>query len=325
MALAVPVDVVMDIVGQIKDKGKVERGWLGVGIGQDEDGRTVIGTVDPESPAELAKLQPGDVVLKIGDRDVSEPRRAGRRDPQEEAGPGRHPEDRARRQAHGRQGQARRAGRGRRRSGRWAPASPVSSAGARRCRRSRRSRVPGKAPQAGDRRSRDRPSAGHPAARVDVSRSRKYIGVYCNELNRELAEHFGVKEGTGLLISRLTEDGPAAKAKVRVGDVIVTVDGKRVETVNELLDLVQAKAEGLKIKLEVLRDKKSTTVRCRGPRRIRAAAPFESEELPGLPRILAGLHRRFQERAPEMGVRGHAGAPAEASRRSASRGGQRRI
>ena len=87
--------------------------------------------------------------------------------------------------------------------------------------------------------------------------SRKYIGIYCNELNRELAEHFGVKEGTALIVSRLTENGPAAKAKMRVGDIVVSVDGKRVETVNGLIDLVQAKAKGAKVKIEGLREGKA--------------------------------------------------------------------
>src|SRR4030067_2128538 len=74
MALAVPVDIVQDVTGQIKEKGKVERGWLGVGIGQRaEDDRTVIASVDPESPAELAKLRQGDIVLQIGDRGVTSP------------------------------------------------------------------------------------------------------------------------------------------------------------------------------------------------------------------------------------------------------------
>ncbi|HUT08433.1 MAG TPA: trypsin-like peptidase domain-containing protein, partial [Candidatus Latescibacteria bacterium] len=73
MALAVPVDIVKDISAQIKDKGKVERGWLGVQIGLNENGQTFIGPVDPDSPAELAKIVEGDVVLKIGDRDVTTP------------------------------------------------------------------------------------------------------------------------------------------------------------------------------------------------------------------------------------------------------------
>ena len=39
-------------VKKANEKGRVERGWLGVSIGQDEDGRTVIGSIDEESPAE---------------------------------------------------------------------------------------------------------------------------------------------------------------------------------------------------------------------------------------------------------------------------------
>ena len=89
--------------------------------------------------------------------------------------------------------------------------------------------------------------------------TKKYIGVYCGELNPELAAHFGVKEGTALIISKLTEDGPAAKAKLQVGDIIVSVDGNRVGTVNELIDLVQAKPKGAKVKLDVLRDKRAMT------------------------------------------------------------------
>jgi membrane-associated protease RseP (regulator of RpoE activity) len=88
---------------------------------------------------------------------------------------------------------------------------------------------------------------------------RKFIGVYCNELNPELAAYFGVKEGTGLVIAKLTEGGPAQKANLKVGDVIVRVDGKRVESVNDLIDLIQDKKKGDKIKLEFIRDKKTLT------------------------------------------------------------------
>jgi len=62
-----------------------------------------------------------------------------------------------------------------------------------------------------------------------------------------------------MVVSELTEGGPAEKAKLRVGDIIVRVDGKRVETVNELIDMVQDKPKGEKVKLEVLRDKKAMT------------------------------------------------------------------
>jgi len=49
---------------------------------------------------------------------------------------------------------------------------------------------------------------------------RKYIGVSLQELNPELAEYFGADEGTGLLVTKVTKDSPAAKAGLKVGDVI---------------------------------------------------------------------------------------------------------
>jgi hypothetical protein len=89
---------------------------------------------------------------------------------------------------------------------------------------------------------------------------RKYIGLYCRELNPELASYFGVKEGTGLIVARLTENGPAQKAHLRVGDVIVRVEGKRVGSANDLIDLIQDKKKGDKIKVEILREKKPMTM-----------------------------------------------------------------
>lgn len=254
MALAVPVDVVKDISAQIKDKGKVERGWLGVGIGQNEKGRTEIGSIDPDSPAELAKLQTGDVVLKIGDRDVSSPdvlaAEIRKRKPgqdvtlkiERDGKPmdvkvklGEYAEIEALREMEVRF------------PGLFGPDTPPPLLTPRRA-------SPDKAPKS------DAPRPLQPKTPEWSYETRKFIGIYCGELNRELAEHFGVKEGTGLIVSKLTEGGPAEKAKLKVGDVIVSVDGKRVESVNDLIDLVQAKAKGTKVKLEILRDKKAMTI-----------------------------------------------------------------
>jgi predicted metalloprotease with PDZ domain len=254
MALAVPVDVVKDISAQIKDKGKVERGWLGVGIGQNESGQTEIGSIDPDSPAELAKLQTGDIVLKIGDRDVSSPDVLAAEIRKKKPGQdvtlkierdgkpmdvkvklGEYAANEALKEMEVRF------------PGFFGLDAPM----------------PGTAPKSVSPEKAPRLDAPRPLALKTPEWSyetRKYIGVYCGELNRELAEHFGVKEGTGLIVSKLTEGGPAEKAKLKVGDVIVLVDGKRVETVNDLIDLVQAKAKGTKVKLEILRDKKAMTI-----------------------------------------------------------------
>lgn len=276
MALAVPIDVVLDVAGQIKDKGKVERGWLGVQIGQrTEDGPAEIYSVEPDSPAELAKLRQGDIVLKIDGRDVPgrdalaaevRKRKPGQdvtlsieRDgkPMEvKVKLGEYQEDEARREMAVRFPQL----------FRLDPGEPLAVP---------KSTAPGKTPKG-------------VAPRTAVPRrgpegffeSRKYIGVYCNELNAELAEHFGVKEGTGLIIARLTEDGPAARAKMKVGDVIVKVDGRRVETVDALIDLVQGKAKGDKVKIEYVRDRKSMTAEVEVAEEESGAA-FGSEGLRG--------------------------------------------
>ncbi len=254
MALAVPVDVVKDISGQIKNKGKVERGWLGVGIGLNEEGRTEIGSIDPDSPAELAKLQTGDIVLKIGDRDVSSPDVLAAEIRKKKPGQnvtlkierdgkpmdvkvklGEYAANEALKEMEIRF------------PGFFGPDAPM----------------PGTAPKAVSPEKAPRPDSPRPLVPATPAWSyetRKFIGVYCGELNRELAEHFGVREGTGLIVSKLTQGGPAEKAKLKVGDVIVLVDGKRVESVNDLIDLVQAKAKGTKVKLEILRDKKAMTI-----------------------------------------------------------------
>jgi S1-C subfamily serine protease len=254
MALAVPVDIVQEVAGQIKEKGKVERGWLGVNIGQMiDDDRIVIATVDPESPAELAKLRAGDIVLKIGDRDVTSldvlvaeirKRKPGQNvtlsieregEPMEvKAKLGEYPEDEALREMEVRF------------PGLFAPGGPDVLL-------KPRSAAPEKAPKG------VAPRAVVPRTPGWAFESRKYIGVYCDALNAELAEHFGVKEGTGLIIAKLTEGGPAEKAKMRVGDIIVRVDGQAVETVDELIDLIQAKPKGSKVKVEFVRDKKAMT------------------------------------------------------------------
>jgi serine protease Do len=253
MALAVPVDIVKDIVAQIKENGRVERGWLGVGIGGDENGRAVIGTVDRESPAELAKLQVGDVVLKIGGRDVTGPDILAAEIRNKKPGQevtlkierdgkpmdvkvklGEFAEDDAMREMDLRF------------PGLFGQAAPLPGGG-----------MPPGARESAPKGTAPRKSV--PGSPQWTFESRKYIGVYCSELNEELAAHFGVKEGTALIVSKLTEGGPAAKAKLQVGDIIVSVDGKRVGSVNQLIDLVQAKAKGAKVRIEVLRDKKPMT------------------------------------------------------------------
>ncbi len=85
---------------------------------------------------------------------------------------------------------------------------------------------------------------------------RGWIGVEPNELSPELAETFGVKAREGVIITGVLQNGPAAQAGVRPGDVIASVAGRPVANVSELLTSVAALKPGTASKFGVLRQDK---------------------------------------------------------------------
>jgi serine protease DegQ len=74
--------------------------------------------------------------------------------------------------------------------------------------------------------------------------TRGWIGVEPAELSPELMETFGVKAKRGVLITGVLQNGPAAQAGIRPGDVIVEVGGKQTSGVSELLSQVAALKPG---------------------------------------------------------------------------------
>lgn len=84
------------------------------------------------------------------------------------------------------------------------------------------------------------------------STGRGRLGVNVQELGPDLATYFGVKDG--LLVNRVQADTPAARAGIKAGDVICSVDGKAVVTPAELIKELADK-EG-EVTIGVTRDKK---------------------------------------------------------------------
>ena len=68
--------------------------------------------------------------------------------------------------------------------------------------------------------------------------TRGWIGVEPNDLSPELAETFGVKAKSGVIITGVLQNGPAARAGIRPGDVITGVAEKKIDNVQELLTAV---------------------------------------------------------------------------------------
>ena len=66
--------------------------------------------------------------------------------------------------------------------------------------------------------------------------------------------------GFGLLIVSVESDAPAAKAGLLLGDVLIAVDGKRLESFDQLLDMVGSEAVGKRVKIEIVRGGAKRTV-----------------------------------------------------------------
>jgi serine protease DegQ len=90
--------------------------------------------------------------------------------------------------------------------------------------------------------------------------TRGWIGVEPQELNAELAQAFGVSTDTGVIITGVMQNGPAAQAGLRPGDVIRTVNNKPVKTVPELLSTVAALKPGEAAELRVVRRQEESTL-----------------------------------------------------------------
>mgnify|MGYP006178983329 FL=1 len=83
--------------------------------------------------------------------------------------------------------------------------------------------------------------------------TRGWIGVEPQELTPELAESFGIESQRGVIITGVLQNGPAAQAGLRPGDVITAVKGREVGTVSQLLAAVAALPPGEKAPLDVTR------------------------------------------------------------------------
>jgi PDZ domain-containing secreted protein len=86
------------------------------------------------------------------------------------------------------------------------------------------------------------------------------IGVSTMELTKQLADYFGITSGKGVLVTSVTDDGPAAKAGVRAGDVITAIEGEAVDSPGDISRVINRKKEG-DVTLTIIRNKSQQTIR----------------------------------------------------------------
>ena len=82
---------------------------------------------------------------------------------------------------------------------------------------------------------------------------RGWLGIEIQQLTPTLAESFGLSNMNGIIIAGVLSNGPAAKANLRAGDIIIKVDDEVVTSPNQTINLIARHSPGEKVKLTLWR------------------------------------------------------------------------
>jgi serine protease Do len=90
--------------------------------------------------------------------------------------------------------------------------------------------------------------------------TRGYLGAQVGSVNREVAESQGLRDARGALISSVVPNGPAARAGLQSGDIVLSVNGRAVADANELTRTVAGTGVGETLRLEIVRGEARRTI-----------------------------------------------------------------
>ncbi|MCE9663420.1 DegQ family serine endoprotease [Halomonas sp. M5N1S17] len=225
LSFAVPINVAMDVASQLRDDGRVRRGWLGVMIqpvsrdlaesfGMDSASGALIADLDPEGPAAEGGVRAGDIILEVDGEEVERSRNLPRL------------------------------------IGRVSPGSDAELTIMRDGQREQVTVTIG-----------DWPESDEPRDTRDERSAQARLGIAVSELDDAERERLGIE--AGVMVRDVEPEGAAALAGIRRGDVIVSIDHHAVESGSQLLELVEELPTDRAIPVRLYRDGRSLFVALR--------------------------------------------------------------
>jgi len=131
--------------------------------------------------------------------------------------------------------------------------------------------------------------------------SRGYMGLFAQDMDADMAEGLGLKEATGVVVATVEKGSPAERAGVKVHDVILAINGKKIKSYDAFRNEVALLAPGSKARLDLSRDGKPVELTVKlGERR---TAAVQKEQPAAEPEQVLGLE--VEELTQELATRFH--------------------
>ena len=112
--------------------------------------------------------------------------------------------------------------------------------------------------------------------------TRGWLGVGIQDVSKDMAEYYGLKKGEGVLVVQVFPGDPAEQAGIKIKDIILEVNGKKVKDSRSLSRMIADIGVGEKTDIKLLRDGKEETIRVkvtkRDDKRLAAAPPEKAYE-----------------------------------------------
>ncbi len=225
IGFTIPINMAKQILQDLKDKGEVSRGWLGVAIqevtpeiaralGLNKPGGALITDVYPGDPADKAGLKKGDVILKINDQEIQDPRALTRT------------------------------------IGSLKPEEKVSIII---WRDSKKVAINTRL----EKRSEDHVSSLRKNPREDsTGRTKDKLGLIVQNITPEIQRQLNLEESSGVIVVDIDPKGIAAGSKIQKMDVIKEVRGVSVRNTGEYLAAMEGVMKGQTVLMLVVRSSK---------------------------------------------------------------------